>query len=181
MGSRRSWIAVVPNVLSSLRLACAAAFPLVPPGWRLVLVLFGGGSDVADGMIARRFGVGSATGAILDAVADKLMVVSVLVTLAAEGRIGWWQVGLVMARDFAVAAAAGYTAAVRRWRRFRDMLPRWTGKLTTLLVFTWFVTLLVAPLAPIERQAFWAAAAASVLAAADYLVQFGRALRQSTT
>lgn len=168
-------IAFVPNALSALRLVCAFGFPAAPLAWRLPIVVVGGLSDMLDGMIARRFDAGSASGALLDAIADKLMVLSVLLTLAIGGDIGWWQVALVLARDLAVGAVAAYTAVRQEWRRFRDMVPSWPGKAATLVVFAWFVALLLGALSAIEPVVFWLAAACSVTAALDYLARFVRA------
>ena len=66
-------IGLVPNVLSGLRLVLAAGFWALPPSWRLAAVIAGGLSDWLDGFIARRFGVTSVAGGLLDGIADKAL------------------------------------------------------------------------------------------------------------
>jgi phosphatidylglycerophosphate synthase len=173
----KRWIILVPNALSVLRLTLAATFPAIAPGWRLVAVIVAGVSDLLDGLIARKFNATSVLGGLLDAIADKAMVLSVLLTLAAVGEIGWWQLLLVLSRDLSVGAVAAYTSMQRQWSRFRDMLPSLPGKITTAAVFGWFVALLWPALERLESPLFMIAATASVVAGVDYLMRFVRAWR----
>src|SRR5688572_5089393 len=71
-------VKAIPNVLSSMRLALAVAFPLLPIEWRLPAMIVGGLSDWIDGLIARRYKAATSTGALLDAIADKAFTLSVL-------------------------------------------------------------------------------------------------------
>jgi len=172
------WIAVVPNSLSVTRLVAAVAFPLIGVAWRLPIVVAAAGSDWLDGYIARRFRVRSVSGALLDSLADKGFALSVLLTLAATGGIHWWQVPLVIARDLAVGITVAYAVALRDWARFKQMPPRVMGKVTTALVFLWFVTL-TAPWPAAQEVApplFVLTAASSAVAAIDYLAHFVIAL-----
>jgi phosphatidylglycerophosphate synthase len=166
----------VPNALSLLRLGLAAAFPFIPAAWRLPVVLAGGFSDWLDGAIARRFDLRTVRGALLDAVADKLFVLSVLATMLAGSQIAWWQVVLVLVRDFAVGITAAYAAVTRQWSRFADMRPRILGKLTTAAVLAWLVVIVAAGAEPLRTPLFAFAAACSTSAGADYLQRFVRAL-----
>ncbi|MGH9622706.1 MAG: CDP-alcohol phosphatidyltransferase family protein, partial [Bryobacteraceae bacterium] len=69
----------LPNVLTSLRFAAAPfiAWLLVVQDFRpaLGVVLFAGVTDWLDGFTARRLGVTGKTGAILDPLADKSLLV----------------------------------------------------------------------------------------------------------
>jgi phosphatidylglycerophosphate synthase len=170
-------IAWVPNALSVLRLVLAGLFPFVHGLARPWVVIGGGLSDWLDGLIARRFDVKSVSGALLDGIADKLFVVSVLLTLALEGRILWWEVLLLLTRDLAVAFMAAYAAWFRQWASFRHMRSHVPGKLATALVFAWFITLFTEWAAPAEWPLFWLTVAVSVLAALDYFVLFVAARR----
>lgn len=170
----RRLISVVPNVLSVLRIVLACCFWLVPTPWRLTAVVAGGVSDWLDGAIARRFHATSVAGGLLDAVADKLLTLSVLVTLAVDGDIAWWQVPLVLSRDLVVGALALYALLIRRADTFPHMRPKLAGKITTFAVFFWFVALLV-PFPPaFTWSLFTLAAATSLVAGADYFVTFWR-------
>jgi cardiolipin synthase len=92
----------LPNIISLARL-CA-----VPVAVWLVLrgayaPAFGiftaaGISDAIDGWLARRQG-GTALGAVLDPLADKVLMVAMYVTLAAMGKLPDWLAILVVFRD----------------------------------------------------------------------------------
>jgi len=175
---RQTIIAVVPNALSAARLALAAAFPFVPAPWRLVLVVAAGLSDWLDGAIARRFDARTASGQLLDGLADKLFVVSVLVTLGTAGLLAWWQVAGVLARDLAVAYVAAHMALRRDWDQFRRLVPRLPGKTTTAVQFTLFVVMLLWPDAAATGWIVTGVIACSVIAAIDYLSVYVRGLRE---
>ncbi len=171
-------VAVAPNVLSAIRLAMAAVFPIVAPQWRLPIIVAAGLSDWLDGVIARRFHAGSTIGQLLDAVADKVFVLSVLVTLTVAGGLAWWQVLLVLARDLSVGLVTLYVAVLRRWSSFLQMVPRLPGKLTTAMQYALFATVLLWEGRLAVTIALSLTCLCSVLAAADYVRQFVTALRE---
>ena len=155
-----------PNALTVLRLGLAAWFPLAPEGWRVWVVLAAGLTDLLDGWLARRFGLSTWVGALLDAIADKLLTLVVLVSLGAWGELAWWQVGVLMSRDVVVGLVAAYGAQQREWDTFKRVAARWSGKITTALIFALMVAALGAPEAKV--WILWPAMAASAVAAADY-------------
>jgi phosphatidylglycerophosphate synthase len=174
MTATPAWVGPIPNLLTGLRLALAATFPLLAPEYRGAVVLAAGLSDVLDGWIARRFHAITPLGQLLDGIADKAFVLAAVVTLAWVGEIPWWEGLLVMTRDVVVGAIALRCASVRAWAAFHHMRPRWSGKATTLLAFAWFLSLFPAVLASARFPLFLLAAASSAVAAVDYLAQFVR-------
>ncbi len=56
-------------------------------------------SDAWDGYLARRTGTETRAGAFLDPLADKVVVLGCMATLAAIGRVGWLLVALIAARE----------------------------------------------------------------------------------
>jgi phosphatidylglycerophosphate synthase len=171
------WIAPVPNLLTGLRLLLAAAFPFVPAAARIPVVVAAGLSDFLDGWIARRFHAESHLGRLLDGVADKAFVVTVLLGLAVRGEIAWIEAVLLLARDAVVVGIAAVFAARRRWEAFGHMRARGPGKATTALAFAWFVAVLIEAAPALRWTLFGAAALASVVAAVDYLAQAFRETR----
>ncbi len=176
-------IALVPNVLSVLRLGLAAIFPFISAEheywhWRVVVVAAAGFSDWLDGFVARRYGAKSPSGVLLDAVADKLFVFSVVLTLTLTGTLQWWQTLLVIARDLAVGFVAAYVAGKRDWPAFRRLVPRLPGRLTTGFQFALFMAVLIWPKTTFMTAVLGLTVCCSVLAALDYLGQFARALRE---
>ena len=59
-------------------------------------------TDALDGYIARERGQVTDFGAFIDPIADKLLVMSALVTLAARGVIGAWIPTFIIAREFII-------------------------------------------------------------------------------
>lgn len=100
-----SVIFTLPNIVTFARLcAVPLAFWLVLEH-RLAEAFFlfvaAGVSDAVDGWLARRYG-GNAIGAVLDPVADKTLLVTMYVTLAAVGAIPVWVAILVVFRDLLI-------------------------------------------------------------------------------
>jgi CDP-diacylglycerol--glycerol-3-phosphate 3-phosphatidyltransferase/cardiolipin synthase len=169
-------VRAVPNLLSALRLAIAAAFAWLPPSLRPWAILAAGLSDWLDGWIARRFQATTWAGGVLDAVADKSFVVAVLATLVHEGVFEAWQAALLLLRDLSVLVAAAYFAARREWSAFTKMPSRWFGKVTTAVLFGLFLAVAALPEARVAHAALlFAGIAASGLAALDYGRTFLRA------
>ena len=178
-------VAVLPNALSGLRIAMAVCFPLLPPveaGWRLGVVAAGGLSDWLDGVIARRYGVTSTGGGIIDAIADKLFVLSVLLTLTLGEALELWQAVLVLSRDLAVAAVVVHVVFRRDWSAFRRMPARPLGRGTTVAQFALLIALLLPWPAGggLVAVTLTVAVFLSILAAADYLLRFAQALREQS-
>ncbi len=71
-------------------------------------------TDGLDGFVARRLDLVSGFGQFLDPVADKLLVGTALVALAADSRISWLAVGLILGRELAVVGLR--VALARRGR-----------------------------------------------------------------
>lgn len=175
------FVRAVPNVISSLRLALAFVFPALPDDWRLPALIAGAMSDWIDGLIARRYKAMTVPGALLDAIADKLFTLSVLITIVMNGDAAWWQAVVVLLRDLAVAAIACYVMLVGRFDSFRRMRPRLPGKLTTTCVFIWLVALLAGAAAEAEWALFALAGMMSAIAGADYIGRFIRELRDHSS
>ena len=140
------------------------------------MIICGGGSDFLDGWIARKWQVTSWHGRILDAFADKLFVLSVLITFVVSGKIDLWLVPAIIARDLMVVFIACYTQYCRAWDSFRQTKTRWSGKIATAGQFLLFVSVTLMP----EFVDFFIAGAIilSVAAALDYSFTFIQAVRK---
>jgi cardiolipin synthase len=62
-------------------------------------------SDAVDGFLAKRFGMKTELGAYLDPLADKVLIVSIYITLGVTGTIPLWIVILVVSRDIMIVGA----------------------------------------------------------------------------
>lgn len=65
----------------------------------LIVFALAGLSDAVDGFVAKRWNQSSALGAMLDPVADKVMLVSLFITLGLMHHLSDWIVILVVFRD----------------------------------------------------------------------------------
>ena len=76
----------VANLLTIARMVLVPVFIMLvvsnQPGWALGVFAAAGISDALDGFVARHFGQGSALGAFLDPLADKLLMTAALVVLS---------------------------------------------------------------------------------------------------
>jgi CDP-diacylglycerol--glycerol-3-phosphate 3-phosphatidyltransferase len=71
--------------------------------WATALFAIAMVTDWVDGWLARRSGSSSAMGSLLDPVADKILVLSVLIVLLGEGIFAGWVVAAIVAREFLVS------------------------------------------------------------------------------
>ena len=83
----------------------------------IVIVLIAAATDWFDGYLARRMQQVSTLGMLLDPIADKLLVASVLISMVETHQVAAWMVVIIVGREFAVtglraiAQAGGYTIA----------------------------------------------------------------------
>jgi cardiolipin synthase (CMP-forming) len=100
----------VPNLLSFLRLALVPVFLVLllgdSPGWALAVLAFAGFTDWLDGYIARRFGMITQLGKVLDPMADRFYIFAALIGLTINGNIPAWLAVVIILRD--VLLAVGY-------------------------------------------------------------------------
>jgi cardiolipin synthase len=135
----------VPGLLSLCRLPLAVAFPFTTGRvwWAIAVLAAAGVSDVLDGWYARRFKQQTLMGAVLDAVMDKVFVLTVLVTLVLTHGLSVVQVLVMSAREI-----GQLPLLVRSWFRPRDV-PRGAraanllGKLATVAQFVAVVAVLL--------------------------------------
>jgi CDP-diacylglycerol--glycerol-3-phosphate 3-phosphatidyltransferase len=70
--------------------------------WATALFAVAMSTDWFDGRLARRYGHASALGSLLDPVADKVLVLAVLVMLIAEGVAPAWMVAAIVVRELLI-------------------------------------------------------------------------------
>jgi len=64
-------------------------------------------TDLFDGYVARRYGMVTSLGKLLDPLADKLLVCASMVMLIPPGRVPAWIVAIIVAREIGVTALRG--------------------------------------------------------------------------
>jgi len=108
----------LPNAISLMRIVLVAPtlFYIVDGRYGLALILFfvAGFSDGVDGYLAKRFDWHTRIGALLDPIADKLLVGGVFLTMILTGMVPVWLGALVIIRDvIIVGGATAYNFLVR--------------------------------------------------------------------
>lgn len=100
----------IPNAISLLRIVLVAPILYYIVNARydlaLALVIVAGFSDGLDGYLAKTFNWHTRLGALLDPIADKLLVAGAFVTLASKGLIPVWLATLVVTRDVVIVGGA---------------------------------------------------------------------------
>jgi len=72
----------------------------------LLLIIVAGFSDALDGLLARTFGWRTRLGSILDPAADKLLIISVFLTLTYQGLVPFGLTAVVVLRDIVIVAGS---------------------------------------------------------------------------
>jgi cardiolipin synthase (CMP-forming) len=143
----------VPNLLtlSRILLTPLLIWFLVQRKLNQALIVFfiAGMTDGLDGLIARLFQQKTRLGAILDPLADKLLLVSSLLILGHIGLIPVWLVVIAVARDIVIVMG---TSLLLTFRYKVEMKPTVLGKLTTLMQL---ITVLLALSSSLMTVAAW--------------------------
>lgn len=136
-GKRQSQILTVPNLLSLFRIALIPLFVWLyhvqedSVGTALTLLL-SGVTDIADGLIARRFHMTSDLGKVLDPVADKLTLAAMLICLLA--RFPW--MGLPLGVMVLKELFMGVTGFLIIQKTGNVLGANWHGKMATVLLYS---------------------------------------------
>ena len=99
----------LPNTLTMMRLLSApvlAAFLLYGrESYAFAVFAFAGLTDLADGFLAKRYGLMTEVGRYLDPAADKLLMLAAFVALTKIGQTPLWLTLIVIGRDIAIVLA----------------------------------------------------------------------------
>lgn len=102
-------VLTIPNLLSLLRLLLVPLFLwlLLGPeadGWAIVVLVVSGATDYVDGQVARRFGLISRVGQLLDPLADRVYVLTTVLAFTARGILPLYLTLILLGRDLLMAA-----------------------------------------------------------------------------
>src|SRR3954467_9067155 len=150
-----SRIVTLPNLLTMFRMALIPVFVslLFYRKFELALGVFilAGVTDGLDGLLARRLNQGSQLGAILDPIADKLLLVTSFIVLSLPSispqplprhfPVPFWVTAAVISRDVFIIVGAVAINIVTGFRRFR---PSWLGKISTVVQILSIALVLIA-------------------------------------
>lgn len=139
----------LPNLLSVIRLLLIPVIfnnymnAVQPLDFFLcgVLLVISGITDIADGVIARRFDLISNLGKVLDPVADKLTQLAVALALVLRHSWIWPLLALLVVKDVTIALLGLYL-----YRKY-DMLgsAKWYGKAATIVFYVVIIAVVAFP------------------------------------
>jgi CDP-diacylglycerol--glycerol-3-phosphate 3-phosphatidyltransferase/cardiolipin synthase len=123
--------------------------------WRyaaIAVFFFASISDVLDGYLARHWNQRSPLGALLDPIADKLLLLAALITLGLVPldhlrSFPIWFTAIIISRD---ALLLGGYLILRHFLHTVEIRPHWTGKLSTFFTFLAIAGVLL-QLGPVTR------------------------------
>ena len=103
----------IPNLITLARilLVPVVVWAIASNQMLVAFVLFAaaGVSDAVDGFLAKRFGMASELGAYLDPLADKVLIVSIFVSLGIVEALPRWLVILVVSRDLLIVGGVMFS------------------------------------------------------------------------
>ncbi|HXX88945.1 MAG TPA: CDP-alcohol phosphatidyltransferase family protein [Acidimicrobiales bacterium] len=174
-----SALATPANAVTFARLLATPVFiamvALRGAGWpQVVLGAAIGFSDLLDGWIARRQGTTS-SGAFLDPLVDKVVVVGVFAALAARGEVAWLPVILIAVREVGMSVYRSVMA-----RRGVSIPARRSAKIKTLVQGLALLLCLMPPTSThhlLTSIGVWVAVAFTLVTGAQYVVDGRRAAR----
>ena len=167
----------LPNKLTMLRILLIpffVVFMLISPGeaayrWiALGIFITASLTDLLDGKIARKYGLVTNFGKLMDPLADKMLVSAALICLTALGQLAAWIVIVIISREFIIsglrqiAADNGVVIAASYWGKYKTtfqmiMICLLIAGLYSLRLLTEIVT--------------WAAVILTIVSLIDYMIK----------
>ena len=137
----------------------------------LAIFLVATATDFFDGWLARRRGEITTLGALLDPIADKLLISAAFISLVEVGLIPAWMVVVVVAREFAVtglrsiASGQGVVISASAWGKVK-MASQITA--VSLLILSERFTWLLLP----GKVVLWIVVVVAIISGAQYFRLF---------
>ena len=139
----------------------------------MYIFVFASLTDFVDGFIARKYGLITKAGKILDPIADKILVAAAFIALVELGRISGWLVAIILSREFVVGALRDYASSEG------VVIPAgWSGKFKTtfqMLAIGFLVykqDLWNLPVFTIGKILIYISVAISIYSAIDYYIKY---------
>ena len=167
--------AVIPVIIALLMIKGAEWLDYIAAGLFVIACV----TDFLDGKIARKYNIVTDFGKLMDPLADKTLIVSILMVLASQGRVNVIPVIIIIVREFAVTGLRAVVAnsaekkviAASFWGKFKTV----SQMLAVLLIILDSVVGLVAfPIIPIM---VFVMTALTVASGAEYFVQYKDCLK----
>jgi CDP-diacylglycerol--glycerol-3-phosphate 3-phosphatidyltransferase len=131
-------------------------------------------SDIADGVMARRYKTASTVGAMLDPVADKLLISSAFICLVGMGAVASWMVIIIVGREIAITGfrAVASSKGIHISASVFGKIKMWCESITIVLLILGRENL--GSFYALAQIGLWIVLAVVLFSAIDYFVRFGR-------
>lgn len=100
-----------------------------------LIVVLAGATDILDGYLARKRGQITQVGIMLDPLADKCMMLTVIISLLVSQMVPWQAAVAIFVRDAGMIVGSAFF----HFRGKRTVPANWMGKLTTVLYYFAFL------------------------------------------
>ncbi len=167
----------LPNKLTMLRIILIpffVVFMLLSPGeaayrWiALGIFITASLTDLLDGKIARKYGLVTNFGKLMDPLADKMLVSAALICLTALGQLDAWIVIVIISREFIIsglrqiAADNGIVIAASYWGKY---------KTTFQMIMICLLIAAIGSLYLLTEIVTWAAVILTIVSLIDYMIK----------
>jgi len=163
----------IPNIISLFRISLIPLivffiFNLEPKSsiWAFLLFTLAALTDFLDGLIARMTESITEFGKILDPFADRLLIISILISLFINKRVSLIGVSIVVIRD--IMMAIGYLI-LRKGNKYLKVST--LGKVATFVLMI-SIAILLLRLPPYDKYLFFIGCCLSLLSGIDYFIKF---------
>ncbi len=148
---------LVPNLITLSRIFLSPLIILVFDSalWVLAILLYTVVSDFADGFVARRMGLRTPLGAVLDPVADKILVLCFLAAAYLHQIIAPWMIVALVARDLYVALNYPLFLIFHPKASDAKVESKMGGKITTAIQFLCLALLAFLPMESWKDLSLW--------------------------
>lgn len=164
----------VPNILSAIRLLSCPFFIYVfftaSPPLAFGVFVFASLLDVADGFIARKFNAISNLGKILDPLADKMLQLSAVICLSADGMLPLPVAFIMAGKELLMLIGGGIVSRKRKVMVFSNKFGKGASFFISLSLCMMFFTKdsFLTPYANIIRYILYTAVVLSVFSMLQY-------------
>ncbi len=160
----------VPNMLTASRFVLIPLFMFLylndHPIAALCVLLVAGLTDFLDGYIARRSGQVTVTGSMLDPLADKLMILVVVLALLIKNVLPWTAFAVMAFRELVMIIGS----AIYHFRGLKTVPANLFGKATTVLYYAAILLMFLEQ--PGGIAVLWCGIALSFVTSVIYFMKF---------
>lgn len=163
----------IPNILTVLRILVTPLFVICLirdlHGYALLIFVFAGLSDGLDGLIARMFNQRSELGAVLDPIADKLLLTAAYISLGILKDIPGWLAVIVISRDVLILTGiAVLTFSEISFDIRPSLISKWTTAFQILMIAVTLLGFQFGGVEIVKPALGWATATMTVLSGLHY-------------